>query len=94
MNSFLKLHEEEISQFVQQHQDGVRKVVETRVTAVHFIGDVIELFFPRLSDTMTVLMGGDAIDPEDTYFTIDETETTAIAPPPFPGSANGNDFTR
>ena len=94
MNSFLQLQEEEVNHFVQNHQDGVRRTVEGRVRAVHFIGDVVELFFPKLSDTVTVLMGGDVIDPEETYLTIENNDPDPTVLPPSPGGADGDDIIR
>jgi hypothetical protein len=94
MNSFLQLHDEDVNYFVQNHQDGVRRQVESRVRAVHFVGDIIELFFPRLSDTVTVLMGGDIIDPEDMYLTLEDDDPDPTTPPPGPSGDEGNDIIR
>lgn len=94
MNNFLNIHDEDVDQFVQVHQDGVRRNVEGRVRAVHFIGDVVELFFPRLADTMTVLMGGEVIDPEDMYLTIEENSSFNNSPPPPPGGFGEDDIIR
>lgn len=90
MNSFLQIHEEDVNQFVQNHQDSVRRTVEGRVRAVHFIGDIIELFFPRLSDTVTVLMGGEVIDPEDNYLTLEDNDPDPTTPP----APGGDDIIR
>lgn len=94
MNSFLQLYEEDNNKFVQRYEDEVRRTVEGRIRTVHFISDLIELFFPKLADTATVLMGGDIIDPEDPYLTIDETETPPSGPPPAPGNDSGEEIIR
>jgi len=94
MNSFLQIHDEDVSKFVQEHQEGVRRTVEGRVRTAHMIGDVIELFFPRLADTVTVLMGGDIIDTEETYLTIEENDPAPKTSPPAPGGAEGDDIIR
>ena len=72
MNGFLQIQEEEINAFVEVRQNGVRHTVETRLSAYHFIGDVVELFFPKVADTFTVLAGGDVVYPESEYLTIEE----------------------
>lgn len=95
MNNFLQIHDEDVDKFVQKHQDGVRQAVESRVRTVHMIGDVIELFFPRLADTLTVMMGGDVIDPGDMYLTIeDNAPSTSNMPSPAPGGTDGDDIIR
>ncbi|SEQ75026.1 hypothetical protein [Neolewinella agarilytica] len=72
MNGFLQLKDEEINAFVQVRQDTVRNTVESRLGTYHFIGDVVELFFPKVADTITVLAGGDVINPDSEYLTIEE----------------------
>ncbi|MEL7161054.1 MAG: hypothetical protein AAFN92_09865 [Bacteroidota bacterium] len=74
MNSFLQLEAEDIQQFVVERQDTVRETVHDRVSTHQFIGDVVELFFPRMADTMTVLLGGDVAEPDPNYFTLSEDE--------------------
>lgn len=93
MNSFLLLQEQEQQVFVDKYEDGIRRNVESRLKTVHFIGDVFEHFFPKLSDTLTVLAGGSTIDPEDAYLTIDEGEITPRTPPT-PGTPEGDDIIR
>ncbi|MEM9928200.1 MAG: hypothetical protein AAF840_00140 [Bacteroidota bacterium] len=75
INSFLKLYEEDNEKFVQEYELGVRRTVKERVRTVHLISDIIELFFPRLADTATLMIGGDVIDPDDPYLTIDEKDS-------------------
>ena len=75
MNAFLQLRDEEEEHFVTHYREEVRERVEARLRSVNFISDVLEHFFPRLSDTMTVLMGGDAPTPEeDGYLTVRESD--------------------
>ena len=90
MNSFLQLNAQKNDYFVENYQDDVRHEVASRVKTVHFLSDVLEHFFPRLSDTLTVMMGGDVISPEDVYLTIDEKQS----PPPAPGRDHDNDVIR
>jgi hypothetical protein len=93
MNSFLLLQEQEQQVFVKKYEDEIRRNVESRLKTVHFISDVFEHFFPKLSDTLTVLAGGGTIDPEDVYLTIDE----ADVPPrksSAPGTPEGDDIIR
>ncbi len=71
-NSFLKLREQEMAEFVENRQELVRQKVESRLRTSQFIGDVLELFFPKMADTVTVMMGGDAIEGQDEYPTVDE----------------------
>lgn len=72
MNSFLQLQEEEINTFVKVHQDAVRQKVESRLSTYHFLGDVMELFFPMVADTITVMAGGDVSYLDTDYLTIEE----------------------
>lgn len=92
MNSFLLLQEEEEQVFVQQYEKDVRHAVESRLKTVHFISDIFEHFFPKLSDTLTVLAGGDVLDPEDTYLTIKDDGSQSL--PPVPGTPEGDDVIR
>lgn len=94
MNSFLQLHKEDTDKFVRVYQDDVRHKVESRLRTVHFISDIFEHFFPRLSDTATVMMGGDIIDPENSYLTVRETGLSEDTPPPTPGTNNGDEIIR
>lgn len=95
MNSFLQLQEEDMDKFVQVYQDDVRHEVESRLRTIHFISDIFEHFFPRLSDTVTVMMGGDFIHPEDVYLTVRETDhPPGDTSPPHPGTNNDDDIIR
>ncbi|OAV42655.1 hypothetical protein [Lewinella sp. 4G2] len=71
-NSFLQLRELEMAEFVAHRQDGVRAKVEQRLRRQEFIGNVLELFFPKLADTLTVMAGGEAIEGQEDYPTIGE----------------------
>lgn len=93
MNSFLQLQEEDQQVFVTKYEKDIRSAVESRLKTVHFISDILEHFFPKLSDTLTVLAGGGVINPEDTYLTIDEDEGFR-RPPPTPGTPEGDDVIR
>jgi len=93
MNSFLLLQEEDQDFFVTKYEKDVRDAVESRLKTVHFIGDILEHFFPILSDTLTVLAGGGTIDPDDSYLTIDEDDNTRL-PSPSPGPTDGDDVIR
>lgn len=95
MNSFLQLYDEDTDKFVELYQDEVRKGVEDRVRTIHFISDIVELFFPKLADTATALLGGDVFNPEDNYYNI--SEESARLPQkqsPAPGRGNDNDIIR
>lgn len=95
MNSFLQLNNEETGGFVEKYQDQVRKEVENRVRTVHLIGDLVDLFFPKLADTATVLLGGEITDLEEPYLTIEEgPDQSPQGPPPQPGGSNGDDIIR
>lgn len=89
MNSFLLLREEDERTFVNKYEKEVRITVESRLRTVHFISDILGHFLPRLSDTVTILAGGDVINPEDTYLTIEEKDE-----PPHPGTPSGDDVVR
>lgn len=95
MNSFLQLYKEDLDKFVELYQDDVRQGVEDRVRTVHFISDVVELFFPKLADTATALLGGEVIHPEDDYLSVNFGQNDAPDNlPPAPGSENENDIIR
>ncbi|MBC6996167.1 hypothetical protein QWY85_05060 [Neolewinella lacunae] len=81
MNSFLQLQDQDIQLFVSERQEKVREVVESRVKATHYIADIVELFFPRLADTLTVTLGGEAIEPNPEYFTIRDAEDQSTNSP-------------
>lgn len=92
MNSFLQLYNEDTDKFVELYQDEVRAEVEDRIRTIHFISDVVELFFPRLADTATALLGGDVYDIEDDFYDIPA--GTPQVRPPAPGRDGDNDIIR
>lgn len=95
MNSFLQLSAEETGGFVEKYQDQVRKEVENRVRTVHLISDLVELFFPKMADTATVLLGGDITDLEEPYLTFEEgSDQPSAGPPPPPGGTDDDDIIR
>jgi hypothetical protein len=49
------------------------------------MGDVAELFFPKLADTGTVLLGGEVREPDSEYLTIKEGGWAGDTPPAGPG---------
>lgn len=85
MNSFLQLQEQDLQKFEEEYQDDVRDAVSSRLRTLHFVSDVLEHFFPRLSDTMTLLAGGEVIDPDDPYLTVREDDEDPAGPPLGPG---------
>lgn len=93
MNSFLQLQEQDQQFFASNYEKDVRDAVESRLKTVHFIGDVLEHFFPVLSDTLTVMAGGNTIDPEDAYLTVAE-DAPPRHTPPAPGTPEGDDLIR
>ncbi|TXF89206.1 hypothetical protein FUA23_11890 [Neolewinella aurantiaca] len=93
MNSFLLLQEQDHQVFVSKYEKEIRQSVESRLRTIHLIGDIFEHFFPVMADTMSVLAGGSIIDPEDSYLTIDEDDSSRL-PPPTPGTPEGEDVIR
>lgn len=85
MNSFLQLRDEEMSLFVATKQDDVRDKVYSRLRTYELWGDIAELFFPKLADTFSVMLGGDISDPDSEYLTIDEGGWVGDEPPAGPG---------
>lgn len=85
MNSFLMLQQEDENTFVREYQDDVRLKVAARLKTINFISSVAEHFLPRLSDTLTIMMGGDLIDFEEDYLTVKETDFPLRPSPPAPG---------
>ncbi len=81
MKSFLQLQDQDIQLFVSKRQEKVREVVESRVKASHYIADIVELFFPRLADTLAVTLGGEAIEPDPEYLTIGDGEDQSTISP-------------
>ena len=71
-NSFLELRDLEMTEFREHRQDAVRQRVEKQLRTSAFISDTLELFFPKLADTLTVMMGGEAIEGLDDYRTVDD----------------------
>jgi hypothetical protein len=55
----------------------------------------VELFFPKLADTATVLLGGEITDLEELYLTVEEgSQQSPQGPPPQPGGPNGDEIIR
>lgn len=92
MENFLQLRDEEMRLFVAEKQDGVREVVYSRLRTYELWGDVIELFFPKLADTFSVMLGGDIVDPDTEYLTVEEGGWADDEPPAGPGDRD--DFIR
>lgn len=90
MNNFLQLQDEEMQRFIEERQDSVREVVESRISTNQLIGDVVELFFPKLADTFTVMLGGEVIDPDPEYFTIEGNDEDEDEAPPSPPAGPGD----
>lgn len=86
MNGFLQIQEEEVTHFVANRQDQVRQRVESRVSTYELLGNVAELFFPKLADTLSVMLGGEVGDPETEYLTIEEGGWAGDDPPAGPGT--------
>ena len=86
MNGFLQIQNEEIAEFVATRQDRVRSRVESRLATYELLGNVAELFFPKLADTVTVMLGGEISDPDTEYLTIEEGGWAGDDPPAGPGS--------
>lgn len=85
MNGFLQIQEEEITRFVATRQDKVRDRVESRMSTYELLGNMAELFFPVLADTVTVMLGGETSNPDSEYLTIEEGGWAGDDPPAGPG---------
>lgn len=85
MNGFLQIQEEEITRFVATRQDQVRDRVESRMSTYELLGNMAELFFPVLADTVTVMLGGEASASDSEYLTIEEGGWAGDDPPAGPG---------
>jgi len=92
MENFLQLRDEEMGLFVANKQDDVREVVYSRLRTYELWGDIAELFFPKLADTFSVLLGGDVIDSNTEYLTVEEGGWVGDDPPAGPGDRD--DFIR
>lgn len=78
--------------FASRRQQKVYEKVESSIRTYEFLGDVAELFFPKLADTVTVMLGGDVIDHDSEYLTIEEGGWADDTPPI--GPANQEDIIR
>lgn len=92
MENFLQLRDEEMGLFVANKQDDVREEVYSRLRTYELWGDIAELFFPKLADTFSVLLGGDVIEPDTEYLTVEEGGWVGDDPPAGPGDRD--DFIR
>lgn len=94
-NSFLQLRSLEIAEFEEERLDRVRAKVEKRLRTSEFVGSVLELFFPKLADTITVMMGGEAIEGQEDYSTIED-KYPLIKPdqPRLPGGGERDEIIR
>lgn len=86
MKNFLEIRDEEMRLFAVNRQEEVHNRIESRLRTYELLGDIAELFFPKLADTVTVLLGGDVSDPETEYLTIKEGGWIGDEPPAGPGS--------
>lgn len=59
MNAFLALREEDLRTFDEARQLIVRERVESSLKAAEFLGNVVELFGPKLANTLTIMAGGE-----------------------------------
>lgn len=84
MNGFLEIKDDEINRFVTDYQDGVRDKVASRVATYNLLGNVAELFFPVMADTLTVMLGGEASVFDSDYLTIEEGGWVGDDPPAGP----------
>ena len=92
MSNFLQLQDEEMKLFVAERQDRVRSRVEDRLRTYELLGDVAELFFPKLADTVTVMLGGEVSEPDSDYLTVEEGGWAGDDPPT--GPVNQDDIIR
>ncbi len=61
-NNFKELEIEQASRFDAQRSDRVKKDVHNSMSIFRFIGDIIELYIPRVLGIFTSMSGGDAPD--------------------------------
>ena len=83
-----------MTEFREHRQDAVRQKIEKQLRTSAFISDTLELFFPKLADTLTVMMGGEAIEGQDDYRTVDDDDflpPTKRSEPSGPSSPDGPD---
>lgn len=92
MDNFLKLRDEEMRVFSAEKQDEVADKVYGRLRTYQLLGDVAELFLPKLADTVSVMLGGDVSDPDSEYLTIEEGGWTGDVLPS--GPEDRDDFIR
>lgn len=59
MNAFLLLREEDLAAFTPERSAAVRERVEQQLRTAELLGSIVELFGPRLADTLTVMSGGE-----------------------------------
>lgn len=72
--------------FIANRQEEVYNKVEARLRTYEFLGDVAELFFPKLADTVTAMLGGETIESDTEYLTIEEGGWAGDKPPLGPGN--------
>ncbi|CAH0998717.1 hypothetical protein LEM8419_00063 [Neolewinella maritima] len=74
MNAFLLLQEQDVADFRGTRSRAVRQRVEGNLRSAEFVGSLIELFGPRLADTLSVLSGGTPSLVDEQYLRLREGE--------------------
>ena len=94
-NSFLALREMEMAEFRENRQDAVRENVRKQLHSAEFISNVLELFFPKMADTITVMLGGEAIEGQGDYPRIQQNDLASPKdPPPSDGPTDRDEIIR
>jgi len=53
-NSFKALLEEDRKHFEKHHQEDVQKSLESNLTALRFIGEIVEIYLSRVKDIAVI----------------------------------------
>ncbi len=58
INNFKRLQEEEERIYAERHEEKVRSGIENSLGAFRFIGQVVDMYLPKIFDLLIVVMGG------------------------------------
>lgn len=64
-NSFKDLQDEESAKFSEQSEQKIRHSLESNVGLFHFIGEIVELYLPKIFGMFVKMSGGAPSPTED-----------------------------
>lgn len=82
INNFKKLQEEEEKIYLERHEEKVRTGLLSSLGVFRFVGQVVDMYLPKVFDLLVLAMGGRSQD--------NPPRTGATPPSQAPDKTNGN----